>query len=102
VATVGIFLPAFVLVGMSHPWIARLRASRVLGLALDGVNAAAVGLLVAVLVELARVAFVDAWSVGLAIAALGLLWRDRVAPVPVILAGALAGLGLGWLGVAPV
>jgi chromate transporter len=101
VATVGIFLPSFVLVGLSHPWIARLRESRLLGAALDGVNAAAVGLLVAVLVELARIAFVDAWSVGLAIAALALLWGDRVGPVPVILAGAAAGLVLGWLGLAP-
>jgi chromate transporter len=98
VATIGIFLPSFVLVGVSHPWIARLRASRLLGAALDGVNAAALGLLAAVVLELARVAFVDAWSVALAVAALALLWRDRVAPVPVILAGAGAGLALGWLG----
>jgi chromate transporter len=101
VATVGIFLPSFVLVGVSHPWIARLRASRALGAALDGVNAAALGLLAGVVVELARVAFTDAWSVALAVVAAVLLWRDRVGPVPVILAGAAAGLALGALGLAP-
>jgi chromate transporter len=101
VATVGIFLPSFVLVAVSHPWIARLRASRTLGAALDGVNAAALGLLAAIVVELARVAFVDAWSLALAVGAVALLWRDRVGPVPVILGGGLAGLVLGWLDLAP-
>ena len=69
VATVGIFLPSFVLVALVHPFLPRMRASRRLAALLDGVNAAALGLIAAVAVELARAAFVDAWSVAIAVAA---------------------------------
>ncbi len=44
-ATVGIFLPAFVAVAISIPLLARLRGSTTFRAFLDGVNAAAVGLL---------------------------------------------------------
>ncbi|MEX1343229.1 MAG: chromate efflux transporter, partial [Candidatus Limnocylindrales bacterium] len=45
VATVGIFLPAVVLVGVAHPFLPRMRANRDLSAAIDGLNAAAVGLI---------------------------------------------------------
>ena len=52
VGTVAIFLPAFVFVALAHPYLARMRASATLGAALDGINAASIGLLLAVAVEL--------------------------------------------------
>src|SRR4029434_2731583 len=39
VATLGIFLPAFVFVALSGPLVPRLRQSRTAGAFLDGVNA---------------------------------------------------------------
>jgi chromate transporter len=96
VATVGIFLPAFVLVGVTHPFLPRLRASTVLSTAIDGVNAAAVGLIGASVVFLARDAFLpmgslDLVTVAIGIAAFGLLLAGRVGPVPLLLAGAAVG-----------
>src|SRR5262244_3195954 len=40
-ATIGIFLPSFVFVAVSHPLVPRIRASRRAGAFLDGVNVAA-------------------------------------------------------------
>lgn len=62
VATAGIFLPSFVFVLISNPFIARLRRSaRGKGI-LDCVNAASLGLLLAVTVKLASGALTDAGS----------------------------------------
>jgi chromate transporter len=96
VATVGIFLPAFVLVGVTHPFLPRLRASAVLSTAIDGVNAAAVGLIGASVVFLARDAFMPAGSpdlvtIAIGVAAFGVLLSGRVGPVPLLLAGAVVG-----------
>uniref|UniRef100_UPI0035AFADC8 chromate efflux transporter n=1 Tax=Promineifilum sp. TaxID=2664178 RepID=UPI0035AFADC8 len=53
-ATVGIFLPGFVFVAVTNPFIPRLRRSPWLAALLDGVVAASLGLMAAVAVELAR------------------------------------------------
>ncbi len=47
-ATFGIFLPAFILVGVTNPWIPKLRRSSWAGGFLDGVNAASLGLMAVV------------------------------------------------------
>ena len=61
VATVGIFLPAFVLVGIAHPWLDRMRANATLSAAIEGLNAAAIGLIGDSVVLLAREAL---WPEG--------------------------------------
>jgi chromate transporter len=94
VATVGIFLPAFVFVGLSHRWLPRMRQSKRLAAALDGINAAALGLLAAVALELARAAIVDVGSLLIAGAAAALVWRDRVGITWLLAGGALAGVAL--------
>ena len=58
-ATVAIFLPSFVFVALSHPLLPRIRGSRWAGAFLDGVNVAALGLMAAVTLQLARSALVD-------------------------------------------
>jgi chromate transporter len=69
VATVGIFLPASVFVGISGPLVPRLRKSWVAGAALDGVNVGALAMMAAVTWYLGRAAVIDlptivlAWSV---------------------------------------
>ncbi|MEA4909714.1 MAG: chromate transporter, partial [Anaerolineaceae bacterium] len=97
-ATVGIFLPAFVLVALSNPWIPRLRASPWAGALLDGVNVASLGLMAGVTAQLARAALVDLPAVLLAAVAAGLLLRTRVNTTWLVAGGALAGLLLALLG----
>jgi chromate transporter len=97
VATVGIFLPALVLVGVAHPFLPRMRASKDLSAAIDGLNAAAVGLIATSAVILARDSFlvnggIDLLATALGVGAFGLLLWGRVGPVPLLLGGAAVGL----------
>ena len=64
VATVGIFLPAFVFVAVSVPLLPRLRRSAVAGAFLDGVNVASLALMAVVTWQLGRAAVVDAPTVA--------------------------------------
>jgi chromate transporter len=91
-ATVGIFLPAFIFVAVSNPLIPRLRESPWAGGFLDGVNVAALGLMAAVTIELARAAFVDAITVGIAIVSAVLVMRYKVNTTWLILGSAALGL----------
>lgn len=90
-ATVGIFLPAFVLVAASGPFLPRLRASATAGAFLDGVNAASLALMAVVTVQLGRDALASPWSVVLAAVAAVLLLRYRVASTWLVVGGAAAG-----------
>lgn len=90
-ATIGIFLPAFIAVAVSIPILGRLRRSPGARAFLDGVNAAAVGLLVVVAVQLAEGSLRDVLGLVTAIAAFALLWRG-VGTGWLIAAGALIGL----------
>jgi chromate transporter len=90
-ATVGIFLPGFLLVAATRPLVTRVRRSRSAGALLDGINAAALALMVVVAVQLARGALVDATSVALCVASALLLLRFRVNTTWLILGGAVVG-----------
>jgi chromate transporter len=92
VATVAIFLPAFVMTAVLEPVIAKLRNTPVTAAALDGLNAAAVALMAGVTWFLARDAVVDGPTAVLAAAALLALLRWRVNPVWLMGAGAACGL----------
>jgi chromate transporter len=92
IATVGIFLPAFVLVGISGTFVAKLRHSPLAGAFLDGVNVAAVALIAAVTWQLGRDALTDWITVGLAAASAFLLLRFRLNSAWLILGGAVIGL----------
>ena len=96
VATVGIFLPAFVLVALSGPLVPRLRASRVTGAFLDGVNVASLALMLVVTARLLPAAVVD-WPTALLAAAGTALLLLRVNSTWLVLGGAAAGLVLGAL-----
>lgn len=52
VSTIGIFLPSFVFVALSFPFLDRLRGNKFFSNFLDGVNAASIGLMVSVLFKL--------------------------------------------------
>ena len=91
-ATAGIFLPAFVFVAASHPFIPRLRRSPTAAAALDGVNAASLALMAGVTVQLGRAAIVDGWTVGIALAAGAVLLLRPINSAWLVGGGALVGL----------
>jgi len=78
--------------------VPRLRASALMSAFLDGVNVAAIGLMLAVTWQLARSAVVDRPSAGVALVATVLLLRWRINSVWLIAGGAAFGAiarGLG-------
>lgn len=96
-ATVGIFLPAFVLVAISGPFVPRLRASPGAGAFLDGVNAAALALMAAVTLQLGRSALRDPFAAAVAAVSALLLYRFRTNSAWLVLGGGAAGLAAAWL-----
>jgi chromate transporter len=95
-ATVGIFLPAFVFVAASariDRFVARRPSTRAF---VEGVGAASLGLLGHAAIVLAGTALRWPWTFACALAAFVILVRQRVAPLWLMGAGALAGLAWGW------
>ena len=97
VATLGIFLPAFVFVAVSGPLVPRLRRSAAAGAALDGINVASLALMAVVSIQLGMAALVDTVTVVLAAASLVALLKYRVNSAWLIAAGALVGIAATWL-----
>ena len=92
VATVAIFLPAFVFVAASGAVVPRIRRSRLAGAFLDGVNVASLALMAVVSWELGRVALVDGITIALALLAAFLLLYRRVNSAWLVLGGAVIGV----------
>jgi len=91
-ATLGIFLPSFIFVALTHPLIERVRRSPRLSALLDGINAAALALMAGVTFQLGLVAIRDWLTALIAIISAGLLFKTEVNNVILVIAGALAGL----------
>jgi chromate transporter len=91
-ATIAIFTPSFLFVGLLTRITDRLRRSAWTSAMLDGLNAAALALMAGVSWQLGRAAIVDALTAGIAIVTLVLLWRTRLNSAWYIGAGALVGL----------
>ena len=92
VATIGIFLPAFILVAISGPLIPLVRRSAVAGAFLDGVNVASLALMAVVSYQLGRAAIVDWLTLAVAIASAVLLLRFRLNSAWLVLGGAVVGV----------
>jgi len=98
--TVGIFLPAFLLVGIVNPWVTKLRQSPWAGGFLDGVNAASLGLMAGVTYTLGRAALIDWLTAIFAILSAIALVRFKINSFWLVVAGGLMGLVLhlwGWI-----
>ena len=91
-ATAGIFLTAFVLGGLTHSLVPKLRSSRWASGFLDGVSAAAVGMMAAVTVVLGRAALVDMFTIVLAVIATLLLVRFKINSAWLIVVGGMLGV----------
>jgi chromate transporter len=93
-ATVGIFLPSFVFVGLLTRLTGWLRSSPATAALLNGVNATALALMAGVCLQLARDALVDPFTVALAAAAGLVLWRTRLNVAWIIAGGAALALAV--------
>ncbi len=91
-ATVGIFLPAFLLVAVSGPLVPRIRESKTASAFLDGVNVGSLALMAVVTWELGRASIVDVVTTGLAVGSLIALLRFRMNSAWLVLIGAVVGL----------
>lgn len=97
VATVGIFLPAFLFVAVLNRIVPAMRRSPWTAALLDGVNVAALGLMAGVTWQLGRAAIFDWLTAMLAVAALIVLFRFKVNSAWLVLAGGAVGLAAWWL-----
>ena len=99
IATIGIFLPSFILVAASRPLIPRIRRSPIAGPLLDGVNVGALALMAAVTVQLSRAALVDATTAAMAaISALLLIYSRMNSAWLIFAAGLVGAAATRWFG----
>jgi chromate transporter len=92
VATIGIFLPAFLLVAASGPLVPRIRKSRIAAAFLDGVNVGSLALMAAVTWQLGRASLIDTVTCVVAMASLAALMHFRINSAWLVLLAAAAGL----------
>lgn len=95
VATIGIFLPGFLLVAVSGPLIPRLRKSAVASAALDGVVAGSLALMAVVTWRLGTASIIDRRTLLVFAISLVALLRFRVNPAWVVAASAIGGWIMG-------
>jgi chromate transporter len=89
VATLAMFLPAFVYVAISEPLVRVLRRSRLAGAALDGVIAGSVALIAVVTLQLGRAAVVDLPAILIFLASFAILTWTRLNSAWLILAAGI-------------
>jgi len=92
VATLGIFLPAFVFVALSGPLVPRLRRSATASAALDGVNVGSLALMTFVTWQLGHAALPDKLTAIAAATSIVALTRTRINSAWLIAAGGVLGL----------
>jgi len=96
-ATLGIFLPSFVFVAITNPFIPRLRDSVWANSLLDGVNAASLSLMTAVTWQLGRSSLIDPLTIIMALVCLALLVKFKINSTWLIAGGVIVGLLRLWL-----
>ena len=98
VATIGMFLPAFVYVAITAKFLPTLRKSPVAAAFLDGVNAAAVALMAFVGFQFARAALINWPLIAVALLSVLLVFRYKINSTWLVLGGAVLGILLHTLG----
>jgi chromate transporter len=95
-ATVGIFLPAFIFVSITGPLIPRLRESPILAGLLDGANVVSLALMAGVTWQLGQASVFEPIPALIALVSLVLLFRTEINPVWLVIGGGVIGL-LCWI-----
>ncbi len=97
-ATVGIFLPSFIFVRLINPLVYKIRKSPLLSAMLDAVNIAAVGVILAVCIEMGIESIIDWKTALIAVVSAGLLFGvKKVNSMHIVIFGALAGYLLSFI-----
>jgi chromate transporter len=91
-ATAGIFAPAFFFVGMSAPFLPRLRRSAAVARMLDGLNVASLSLMAVVTLRLGVTAIVDPVTAIIALSSAVVLILSRVNSAWLVLGGGALGI----------
>ena len=94
-ATIAIFLPAFILVALVGPLADRVRDRPLTAALLDGVNASALGLMAAVTLQLGVSAVPRRATAVVLIGSAVAVWWGRIPSVALVGIGAAIGLGAG-------
>jgi len=90
-ATLGIFLPSFLFVGLLSRILPYVRKSPWAATFLDGVNAASLGLMAGVTVQLGQTAIIDIFTIVLLLGTLFVIYQLKVNPIWLIIGGGLLG-----------
>lgn len=95
-ATLGIFIPSFIFVALSAPFLGQMRASRFFGKFIDGVNAASFALLLKVTFDLSKTSFitVSSYAIGLVSLILILKYKTLNSAWLILIAGVIGYLSL--------
>lgn len=91
VATVGIFLPSFLFVAATGPFISKLRKSALFSVFLDGINASAVSLMLVVTIKLIGGVFINPLTIIIGLFSVYLLFFTSINSAWLILAGGIIG-----------
>jgi len=97
-ATLGMFLPSFLFVGLMYFVVNKIRESERFSGAIDGINYAALGLMAGVTWEIIGVALVDPFTFAIAIIALFLLLRYDLGATWLVLGAVLVGVARAFIG----
>ena len=97
-ATLGIFLPSFLFVALTAPFAPRLRSLPWAGAFLDGVNAAAIALMLVTTLSLGREALDSVFGASLFAISVAALLRLNPNSAWLVLAGAAAGVAWETIG----
>ena len=96
-ATLGIFLPAFVFVAVTGPIIPRLRQSPVLAGLLDGASVVSLALMAGVTWQLGRTSIFEPVPALISLAALALLFTTKINPAWLVIGGGAVGIASRYL-----
>ena len=91
IASIGVFLPAFIYVAITSPFLTQMRQSKSLSFFLDGVNVASLGLMIVVCFNLATAMLTNTLAISIFVISLGILWRFKVNSAWLILVAAVLG-----------
>lgn len=91
IASVGVFLPAFIYVAITSPFLSQMRQSKSLSFFLDGVNVASLALMIVVCFNLASAMLTNSLAISIFVVSLAILWRFKVNSAWLILVAAIIG-----------
>lgn len=97
-ATIGIFLPSFLLVALLNPLIPKLRRSKMMAAFLDTVNIAAVAIILSVIVEMGHETLLDWRTILIAVISFVVMFYfKKINTALIVVGGAVMGYMLWWV-----